>query len=242
MHSAAVGHQCVACVHEAARSGRQPTTAFRGRSGTTPVVTYLLIALNVAMFVVQHAVPAVFVELVLWPVGVAHDEVYRLLTSGFLHAGWMHILFNMVALYFTGPALERGLGHVRFLCLYVLSLLGGSVLVYLLTPVGTTTLGASGAIFGLFGALFVLANKLDFAMGSIVGLILVNLVITFTVPGVSWQGHVGGLLTGTAVAFVYGYAPRAQRNMIQVGASVAVLLVFAGLVWWRTDTILMLVG
>ena len=134
------------------------------------------------------------------------------------------------------------MGHVRFVCLYLLSLVGGSVLVYLLTPVGTPTLGASGAIFGLFGALFVLAHRLNFDMRGIVGLIVVNLVITFTVPGVSWQGHVGGLLTGAAVAFVYGYAPRAHRNMIQVGASVAMLLVFAGLIWWRTDTILMLVG
>ncbi len=242
MRSAPVGHQCVACVEEAARSVRQPTTAFGLRPVTTPMVTYVLIALNVVMFVVQLAVPAAKGELVLWPLGVAHDEVYRLLTSGFLHVGLMHILFNMVALYFTGPALERGLGHVRFVCLYLLSLVGGSVLIYLLTPVGTPTLGASGAIFGLFGALFVLANRLNFAMRSIVGLIVVNLVITFTVPGVSWQGHVGGLLTGAVVAFVYGYAPRAHRNMIQVGASVAILLVFAGLVWWRTDTILMLVG
>jgi len=116
------------------------------------------------------------------------------------------------------------------------------VLIYLLTPVGTPTLGASGAIFGLFGALFVVANRLNFAMRSIVGLIVVNLVITFTVPGVSWQGHVGGLLTGAAVAAVYAYAPRGYRNLGLVGASLALLLVFAALIWWRTSAILTFAG
>ena len=164
--------------------------------------------------------------------------MYRLLTSGFLHAGVLHILFNMVALYFTGPALERGLGHLRFIGLYLLSLLGGSVLVYLLTPVETPTLGASGAIFGVFGASFVLARKLDYDIRGIVALIVVNLVITFAAPGISWQGHVGGLLTGAAVACAYAYAPRQHRNLVQAGASVALLLVFAALVWWRTASLL----
>lgn len=243
MRSAPVGHQCVGCVDEAARSVRQPTTALGARLDTKPLVTYVLIALNLAMFVAQQAVPAVYLQLVLWPWGIAHDDqVYRLLTSGFLHAGIMHILFNMVALYFTGPALERGLGHVRFLGLYLLSLLGGAVLVYLLTPVDTPTLGASGAIFGVFGASFVLARTLHFDMRGIVGLIVVNLVITFVAPGISWQGHVGGLLTGAAVAAVYAYAPRAHRTLVQLGASIALLLIFAALVWWRTGAILMGAG
>ena len=242
MRAAPVGHQCVACVEEGARSVRQPTTAVGARLGVTPVLTYALIALNLVMFAAQLLLPDVELELVLWPWGVAHDEFYRLLTSGFLHGGVMHILFNMVALYLTGPALERGLGHVRFLGLYVLSLLGGSVLVYLLTPIETPTLGASGAIFGLFGASFVLARKLNFDMRGIVGLIVVNLVITFVAPGISWQGHVGGLLTGAAVAAVYAYAPKAQRTLVQAGASVALLLVFAALIWWRTSEILALTG
>ena len=243
MRSAPVGHQCVDCVKEAARAVRQPTTVLGGRPGAKPFVTYVLIALNAVMFVAQQAVPAVYLNLVLWPWGVAHnDEVYRLLTSGFLHAGVMHILFNMVALYFTGPALERGLGHVRFIGLYLLSLLGGSVLVYLLTPVDTPTLGASGAIFGVFGASFVLARKLNFDVRGIVGLIVVNLVITFVAPGISWQGHVGGLLTGAAVAAVYAYAPRANRALIQAAFSVALVVVFAALVWWRTISLLTGVG
>jgi membrane associated rhomboid family serine protease len=134
------------------------------------------------------------------------------------------------------------LGHTRFLALYVLSLLGGSVLVYLLTPVGTPTLGASGAIFGLFGASFVLARKLQFDMRGIVGLIVINLVITFVAPGISWQGHVGGLLTGAAVAAVFAHAPRANRTLVQVGCSVVILAFFAALIWWRTLAIVTGVG
>jgi membrane associated rhomboid family serine protease len=240
MRAAPVGHQCVTCVDEAARAVRQPTTALGGRPAERPLFTYVLIALNVGAFVAQQVLPDVYLQFVLWPWGVAHDDqMYRLLTSGFLHAGVMHILFNMVALFFTGPALERVLGHLRFVALYLLSLLGGSVLVYLLTPVERPTLGASGAIFGLFGATFVLARKLHFEMRGIVGLIVINLVITFAAPGISWQGHVGGLVTGAAVAAAYAYAPKVHRNLVQTGASVALLLVFAALVWWRTNDILM---
>jgi membrane associated rhomboid family serine protease len=239
MRSAAVGHQCVECVNEGARSVRQATTAFGGREANRPLVTYVLIAINVVMFAVQTALPEFEKQFFLWPNGVAHyDQYYRLLTSGFLHTGITHIAFNMIALYFTGPALERAMGHTRFLALYLLSLLGGSVLVYLLTPLGTPTLGASGAIFGLFGASFVLAKKLQFDVRGIVGLIVINLVITFVVPGISWQGHVGGLVTGAAVAAAFGYAPRANRTLIQAGCSVVILVVFAGLIAWRTGVIL----
>ena len=112
MRSAPVGHQCPDCIQEGARSVPQPTTAFGGRAVSRPWVSYVLIALNVVMFVLQKANDDVYRQLVLWPGDVIayYDEYYRLVTSGFLHAGVTHILFNMVALYFTGPALERALG------------------------------------------------------------------------------------------------------------------------------------
>jgi membrane associated rhomboid family serine protease len=243
MRSAPVGHQCPECIQEGARSIKPPTTAFGGRAVSKPWVSYVLIALNVVMFVLQKANDDVYRQLVLQGNVIAYyDEYYRLVTSGFLHAGVTHILFNMVALYFTGPALERALGHGRFIGLYVLSLLGGSVLVYLLTPVQTPTLGASGAIFGLFGATFVLSRKLDIDVRGIVGLIVINLAITFIAPGISWQGHVGGLLTGAAVAWVYAYSPQAKRTLILVGCTAALLVLFAALVWWRTTAILTAIG
>lgn len=238
MRSAAVGHQCVECVNEGSKSVRRVRT-----SGAQPIVTYVLIAANVVLFVLQKASDDVFRQFVLQPNVIAYyDQYYRLVTSGFLHGGITHILFNMVALYFTGPALERLLGPARFVGLYVLSLLGGSVLVYLLTPPGQPTLGASGAIFGLFGASFVLARKLNLDVRGIVGLIVVNLVITFVAPGISWQGHVGGLVTGAFVAWVYDRAPQARRNSILAGCAMAVALLFAALIWWRTTSLLTGVG
>lgn len=241
MRSAAVGHQCVDCVSEGAKSVRQPRTT-AGANSNMAWVTYVLIAANVVMFMLQKAVPGVYEALVLWPRGIAYGEVYRLVTSAFLHADVMHILFNMWALYVVGPSLERWLGRMRFIGLYALSGLGGSVLVYLITPLDQPTLGASGAIFGLFGATFVVARRLNFDVRWVVGLIVLNLVFTFVAPGISWQGHIGGLVTGAAVAAVYAYAPRANRTLIHVGFSIGVLLLFAALVWWRTASLMSGVG
>jgi membrane associated rhomboid family serine protease len=239
MRSAAVGHQCAECVGEGAKSMPRVRTPNSGR----PIVTYVLIAANVVMYGLQQMNADVYRQFVLQADVIAYyDQYYRLLTSGFLHAGVTHILFNMFALYFTGPALERMLGPLRFTGLYVLSLLGGSVLVYLLTPAGQPTLGASGAIFGLFGAGFVLARKLDLDVRGMVALIAVNLAITFIAPGISWQGHIGGLITGAAIGAVYAYAPRPNQAVVQAGASIAVLLVFAALIWWRTTSLLTGVG
>jgi membrane associated rhomboid family serine protease len=239
MRNAAVGQHCVECVNEGAKSVRRVRTT----SGGKPIVTYVLIAANVVMFALQMAVSGFQQSLYLWPAAVAvYDQYYRLLTSAFLHDGPTHIVFNMWALWVIGPALERWLGRTRFIALYFLSALGGSVVVYLLTAINVPTLGASGAIFGLFGATLVLSRKLNFDMRWIAGLIVINLVLTFVVPSISWQGHVGGLVTGAAVGWVYAYAPRTNRVLIQAGASVALVLLFAALIWWRTTSILTGVG
>jgi membrane associated rhomboid family serine protease len=124
---------------------------------------------------------------------------------------------------------------VRFIALYLLSALGGSVLIYLFSPLNVPTLGASGAVFGLFAATFVVGKKVNVDIRWVVIMIAINLVITFTVPSISWQGHLGGLLTGGVVAFAYAYAPAKSRIPVQVGASVAMLALFAALVWWRTS-------
>ena len=147
MREAAVGHQCVECVEAGARTVRQPGVGARG-SGL-PVVTYALIAVNLAAFVAETASKDVERRYVLWPPAVAHGQFDRLVTSAFLHFGLTHLMFNMVALYFVGPPLERWLGRTRFGALYALSGLGGSVLVYLLSPLEVPTAGASGAIYGL---------------------------------------------------------------------------------------------
>lgn len=240
MRDAAVGHQCAECVGAAAKSVRAPKTRTVGRwGGTTPVVTYVLIAINVLTFIAQALSPRVEVDFVMWSPAVADGELYRLLTSAFLHSGLTHIVFNMFALYVVGPPLEIWLGRLRFCALYLLSALGGSVLIYLFSPLDAPTLGASGAVFGLFAATFVVGRKVNVDIRWVVIMIVINLVITFTVPSISWQGHLGGLATGGVVAFAYAYAPVRNRLPVQVGATVAVVVVFATLIWWRTSDLLM---
>ncbi|CAN3131527.1 rhomboid family intramembrane serine protease [Mycobacterium sp. smrl_JER01] len=240
MRNAAVGHQCADCVGEGARSVRPVTNAVGATqtTSTTPVVTYTLIGLNLLMFALQMASPDLERALGLWSPAVADGEIYRLLTSAFMHFSITHIAFNMLALYFVGGPLEFALGRVRFVALYLLSALGGSVLVYLLT-LQALTAGASGAVFGLFGAMFVVGRKLNMDVRAVLAIIGLNLAFTFLIPlftsqNISWQGHIGGLVTGAAVAAAYVYAPRAQRNLVQGGATVAVLALFVGLVVWRT--------
>lgn len=243
MRAAAVGHQCVECVQAGARTIRAPRTRFGGvqRSGA-PVLTYALIAINVVVFVLQMASGNLEKQLALWPPAVADGQLYRLVTAAFLHYGATHLLFNMWALYVVGPPLEMWLGRLRFGALYALSGLGGSVMVYLLSPLNTATAGASGAIFGLFGATFVVARRLTLDVRWVVAVIVINLVFTFVVPAfssqqISWQGHVGGLVTGGLVAAAYVYAPRERQNLIQAAATVIVLGVFVALVWWRTGVL-----
>jgi membrane associated rhomboid family serine protease len=144
----------------------------------------------------------------------------------------------MWALILVGPALERLLGRLRFLAVYLLSALGGSVLFYLLAPVHEWGLGASGAIFGLFGAYFVVARRLRVDSRSIVFLIVLNLVISFAVAGIAWQAHVGGLLTGGLLTAAYAYAPRNQRTLVQAGATVAVVAVLVIAVLARTHQLM----
>ncbi len=249
MRDAAVGHQCVDCASAGAAEVRQPRTQFGGRqiSGTTPVVTYALIAINVVMFGLQTVSRDLQGELVLRSPAVADGDLYRLLTSAFMHYGLTHLLFNMWALWVIGPPLEAALGRLRFTALYVLSALGGSVLVYLLSSPNAATAGASGAVFGLFGATFVIGKRLNLDVRWVIGLIGINLAFTFVIPlissqNISWQGHIGGLVTGAVVAAAYVYAPRERRNLIQAAATIAIVLLFALLIWWRTSELLVEFG
>jgi membrane associated rhomboid family serine protease len=234
MRSASVGFQCPECVAEGAKTVRTPRTTFGGRvSADSARVTMTLIALNVAVFVIGfgvHDLDARFGNLALafngfQVVGVANGEYYRLITSAFLHAGVLHILFNMFALAQIGPVLENALGRVRYLALYLLAALGGSVTGYLLAPTNQPSVGASGAIFGLFGAYYVVVRKLGGETGPIVLLLVVNLVITFSVPNIDWRAHLGGLVTGAVLAAAFAYAPRGPRQAGLHAAACAVVAV-----------------
>jgi membrane associated rhomboid family serine protease len=237
MREAAVGHQCVECVREGNRGMREARTVFGGRVVAGSYVTWTLLGLNIVMFVLQQVMP-IESKLSMLPAAVALDgQWYRLLTSAFLHYGVFHLLLNMWALYVLGQPLEQWLGRVRFATLYVLSALGGSALVYLLAPVAQQAAGASGAIFGMFGAMFVVGRRLRFDTRGLAVLIVLNLVITFTIPQISWQGHLGGLLVGGALGAAYAYAPQHQRTAIHVAASLAVVAIVVLIALIRTPMI-----
>jgi len=231
LRSAAVGQQCVECVREGNRTVRRATAPFGGKVAERPLVTWTLVAINVLVYlgelissttlVNDGAMVAKFSP----TIGVADGQWYRLITSAFLHEppgsgfGIFHLVFNMWALIVVGPALERLLGRTRFLAVYLVSALGGSVLFYLLAAPMAVGLGASGAIFGLFGAWFVLAKRLRLDSRQVVGLIVLNLGISFAVAHIAWQAHVGGLIAGSALTAAYVYAPRNNRTLIQLAAT-----------------------
>ena len=218
MRDAAVGFQCPECVAEGNKGQRRPKTTYGGsvvaRAG---VVTLTLIGLNVVAFLGelagnQGSVERRFAlfEYVVQPDGslggVARGEYYRLVTSMFLHVGWLHIGLNMYLLWLLGIQLEHALGRSRFLALYFGSGLGGAALSYLAGQGGE---GASGAIFGLFAAFYIFARHQGRDTSQITLLIVVNLVLSFTIPGIGYWAHLGGLAGGALIAAGYAYAPAA---------------------------------
>jgi membrane associated rhomboid family serine protease len=164
-----------------------------------------------------------------WFPGVSDGAYWQLVTSTFTHVQILHIAFNMLALWYLGPQVEAVLGRLRFLALYLVSGLAGSVCVYWFSASDSSTLGASGAIFGLLGGLLVLAHKVGGQVQTLLVWIAINAVITLAVPNVSWQGHLGGFIGGLVVTGILVYAPKPQRARLQSAgiALVAIALVVA---------------
>jgi membrane associated rhomboid family serine protease len=184
----------------------------RSRPGGTAVVTITLIAICVVVYLVQQANPAFTARYALIPFAVEQGQYARLVTSAFLHASVLHLATNMITLYIVGAPLERVLRPVRYLIVYFLSALGGSLFSVWLSPEFSIGVGASGAIFGLFGALLVLRRQVGAEAGALAVLIGLNLVISFTLPNISWQAHIGGLITGTLVALALRGVDRISRR------------------------------
>jgi membrane associated rhomboid family serine protease len=252
MNAAAVGFQCPDCVREGNRTTRQGRTVFGGSTaGERGTVTYVLIAINIAIYVLNLVWSLALgftpqqVGLIAYggggpvlqffatePNGVASGEFYRLITADFVHIGILHIALNMYALWLFGRETERLVGRWRFAVLYLLAGLGGTTAIYLFGAAGA---GASASIFGLFGALIFFFRKLNANIGGLATVIVLNLVITFVVPGISIFGHIGGLVAGAVLGLGLAYAPRGQwRLPVQIGTLVGVGLVLAVLVALRT--------
>lgn len=253
MVNASVGFHCPDCAAGRtpgatgpAPGASRPRTLAGGTVAADPhLVTKILIGINVAVFIAVQALPSSFLgDMVLigrWPPapfvpseGVAEGEWYRLVTTMFTHEEIWHIGFNMISLWFLGGPLEAALGRARYLALYLVSGLAGSVLAYLLESPTTATLGASGAIFGLFGATAALVRRLNADMRPVVILLAISLIFTFTRGNISWQAHVGGLVAGAVIGYAMLHAPRERRALVQYGTCALVLVVVVGLTLLRT--------
>ncbi len=242
LREASVGYQCVDCVNEGVAAGRAAARQSGGRAvigarASSPLVVPLLIAVNVGIFlytvllagsVMDNYQAGLFEAWSLRPIAVAQGEWWRLITTGFLHFGPIHLAFNMWALWVIGRDVELVLGRGRFLLLYFLSLLGGATASLWFSQVQAETAGASGAVFGLMAALGVLVNRLGRSPRPVIMLLSINIALSILIPGVSLSGHIGGLVVGAVVAAILVYAPRGRERAVQLGgiaALVAVLLV-----------------
>lgn len=217
---AAVGVHCVDCVAEHARNAPVTRTALGARVGDgRPVVTITLIVICVLSYILQNRLGARWTGPLEMAPALGAVEPWRLLTATFLHADNVtHIAFNMIALLAVGPALEHVLGRGRFLALYLLAALAGSAaVVWFANPLTmewlTPVRGASGAVFGLFGAFVVVLRRFGRDATQVYVLLAANVVIGFVVPQIAWEAHLGGFVIGAAVAAAFAYAPRERRYL-----------------------------
>jgi membrane associated rhomboid family serine protease len=233
-----VGMRCPECA-------RQRTKVVRMRDmAAVPRVTYALIAINVIVFLAEggftatgqptskvYEEGALFASIHGFPsLGVAHGQWWRIVTSGFMHENIVHIGFNMLVLYYLGIMLEPAVGHLRFGVIYAVSLLTGSFGALLASP-HVLTVGASGAIFGVMGAAAVelYARQIPIMQSGVGMLIVLNLIISFTLPGISWAGHIGGLIGGTLTALVLQLGDRYRVPALALAGCAAIGIgAFAG--------------
>ncbi len=248
---AAVGVQCPECVRE----GRAEVRASQGgllgrlsRRGSAPVVTYVLIGLCVVIYLAQWVTGGVLTNAWTLDPRFIATQPWRLITSAFLHSPSFipHLLLNMYALYIFGPPLERFLGRARYLALYLVGALGGSLGVVLLYQLAVATngasakwldgflgwapaLGASGAIFALMGALLVLRKAMGLQLTQILIVVVINVAFGFIAPGIAWQAHLGGLGVGAAIAGVYLATRRPEQKSAQISGVAAIVIALVGI-------------
>ncbi|WP_072690441.1 rhomboid family intramembrane serine protease [Rhodococcus marinonascens] len=219
LREAAVGYQCVDCV----AAGQRDVRPVRNVAGAVtaqrqvPLVTYILMAANVGIFLItaaqsrslmqNYSGSTLFQDWALYPPAVVDGQLVRIVGSGFLHFGLIHIAVNMFALWIIGRDTELILGRARYFVVYLASILGGSAAVMLL-QLGAVTAGASGAVFGLMGAQAIILLRLRRSPAPVISVIAINVFISITIPGISLWGHLGGLVTGAAATAGILYGPQ----------------------------------
>lgn len=239
---AAVGVWCVDCVKDASRTAPRARTRMGAphSNDTRPLVTYTLIGACVLVYLGQLSSSQVTDDFFYSPLW-GRDEPWRMITAAFLHSPHQvfHLIMNMLALWMLGQFLEPLLGRSRFLALYLISAFGGSVGFQVIAGIdvlangpmgtdwGTGTVGASGAVFGLFAATFVVSRRLGLETGGIVTLLVINGVLGFVIPGIAWQAHLGGAITGAVVALLLVLFRAPGKQGMQWASLAAVVLVLA---------------
>jgi membrane associated rhomboid family serine protease len=233
MTPTSVGMRCPECANQRTKVTRGvPSGVSLGRYPAT----IALVAINTAVFLAEVAsgsgglgevTSSLIPEFGLFGPSVAEGEWYRLLTSGFIHEGFFHIFGNMLLLYFLGRILEPGIGTARFLLIYFVSLFAGSLGVLISTP-DSLSIGASGAVFGILAATFVIARGRGVdALASSVGILIIfNLAVSFGIPGISIGAHIGGLIAGAACA---GLIVAGERGMLGTRHRAAEMVAMAAL-------------
>ena len=253
---ASVGFQCPDDVRAGAATIRRGRTVVGASVGSqTPYISWALIVLNVGIYLATGLGPGgtlidnthteLFQDWALVPIVVGYQHDYlRLVTAAFLHLGPLHLFLNMFALATIGPPLERVMGWWRYLAVYLLSALGGSVAILLLGDVRQPVVGASGAIFGLFAAALAMSRLVGFNTRALVITVGLNFVFTFSVPGISKLGHVGGFVVGGLASLaLLGWSLNSRQPLtnrlrtIQLTSLAGLFAVLVALVLWRTEQI-----
>lgn len=243
MTPASVGFQCPECLREGRKTIRQARTIAGAPVTADSPVTRLLLGLNVGVFLLIFVGGKLGASILnrfsMAPVLVASShQYYRLITATFLHAGMLHIGFNMYALLLLGDQVERILGRWRYVALYLVAGIGGSAASFYFSPPNSASIGASGAIFGLFGALFVIQRRLRADTNQILVVLLLNLFIGFAIPNIDWRAHAGGLVTGAVITAGYVYAGRGRtRSAVHAGIVAVVLVVTVVIVGVRSQQV-----
>jgi membrane associated rhomboid family serine protease len=204
MTPASIGYQCHSCASDSTPViNGMIRNRFTPNQKNTPVTKFLSISL-IVVYVAQFLLGDVLIaNFALFAPSVANGKWWLLITAGFLHGSIIHLLFNVYIFWVIGSQLESIVGNIKFIIIYFVSLLGGSLASYIFSPFGSYSIGASGAIFGLMGAMLVVGRKRNLDISQITTLVAINVVIGFVLSGIDWRAHLGGLATGAFITWVF---------------------------------------